>query len=40
MVFALLLARAWLLPGRGLAPKQVGFLEIGASILVLIAATT
>nr|GID87511.1 membrane protein [Actinoplanes derwentensis] len=39
LVFALLLARAWLLPGRRLTPKQVGFLEIGASVLVLVAAT-
>ncbi|WP_238010452.1 YwiC-like family protein [Dactylosporangium sp. AC04546] len=34
-VFALLLARAWLLPGRRLTPKQVGLAEIAASALVL-----
>ncbi|SNY54935.1 hypothetical protein [Paractinoplanes atraurantiacus] len=39
-VFALLLLRAWLLPGRGLVPQQVGLLEIAASILVLVAAVT
>ncbi|MFF5077321.1 YwiC-like family protein [Actinoplanes sp. NPDC000266] len=39
-VFALLLGRAWLLPGRGLVPKQVGLLEIVASALVLAAAVT
>ncbi|MEU4625375.1 YwiC-like family protein [Actinoplanes sp. NPDC023801] len=39
-VFAGLLARAWLLPGRPLAPKQVGFVEIGASILILATAAT
>jgi hypothetical protein len=39
-VFALLLARAWLLPRRQLAPKQVGVIEIAASILVLVAALT
>jgi hypothetical protein len=38
-VFALLLARAWLLPRRPLTPKQVGLLEILASLLVLAAAT-
>ncbi|MEU4428078.1 YwiC-like family protein [Actinoplanes sp. NPDC024001] len=38
LVFAVLLARAWLLPGRPLTPKQVGLLEIGASVLVLVAA--
>ncbi|MCU7729092.1 YwiC-like family protein [Actinoplanes sp. KI2] len=38
VVFALLLARAWLAPGRGLTPKQVGLAEIVASALVLIAA--
>ncbi|MEV6306622.1 YwiC-like family protein [Actinoplanes sp. NPDC051861] len=37
LVFALLLARAWLLPGRPLTPKRVGLLEIAASVLVLIA---
>ncbi|WP_328470189.1 YwiC-like family protein [Actinoplanes sp. NBC_00393] len=40
VVFALLLARAWLLPGRPLTPKRVGLLEIGASVLVLVAAAT
>lgn len=39
LVFALVLARASVLPGRALTPKQVGFVEIGASILVLAAAT-
>ncbi|BEL03076.1 YwiC-like family protein [Actinoplanes sichuanensis] len=38
LVFAGLLGRAWLLPGRPLTPKQVGFVEIGASVLVLAAA--
>nr|WP_236642647.1 YwiC-like family protein [Actinoplanes utahensis] len=38
LVFALLLVRAWALPGRPLTPKRVGFVEIGASILVLAAA--
>ncbi|GAA2628414.1 YwiC-like family protein [Paractinoplanes durhamensis] len=38
-VFALLLARAWLLPARPLTPKQVGLIEIAASALVLTAAT-
>lgn len=38
VVFAGLLGRAWLLPGRPLTPKQVGFVEIGASMLVLVAA--
>ncbi|MEU8661388.1 YwiC-like family protein [Actinoplanes philippinensis] len=38
VVFAGLLGRAWLLPGRPLTPKQVGFVEIGASVLVLAAA--
>jgi hypothetical protein len=37
-VFALLLARAWLLPHRPLSPKQVGLLEIVASVLTLGAA--
>jgi hypothetical protein len=40
VVFALLLARAWLLPGRPLTPKRVGLIEIAASILVLAAAAT
>ncbi|MEU4419216.1 YwiC-like family protein [Actinoplanes sp. NPDC024001] len=35
LIFVLLLARAWLLPGRPLSPKQVGLIEIGASVLVL-----
>lgn len=39
-VFALLLARAWLLPHRPLSPKQVGLLEIVASMLVLAVAST
>jgi hypothetical protein len=33
-VFALLAARAWLLPGRRLSPKQVGLIEIGACVLL------
>jgi hypothetical protein len=37
-VFALLLARAWLLAGRPLSPRQVGLAEIGATVLVLVAA--
>ena len=37
-VFALLLARAWWLPRRRLSPKQVGFVEIAAGLLVLAAA--
>jgi len=37
-VFTVLLARAWVLAGRPLTPKQVGIAEIGASLLVLIAA--
>lgn len=40
LVFALLLMRAWLLPGRPLTPKQVGFIEIGGSVLVVAAAVT
>jgi hypothetical protein len=39
VVFAGLLARAWLLPGRPLTPRQVGFVEIGASVLILVAAS-
>jgi hypothetical protein len=39
-VFALLLARAWLLPGHRLTPKQVGVVEIVASLLVLLASAT
>jgi hypothetical protein len=34
-VFGWFLARAWLLPGRGLAPKQVGLIEIGNCVLLL-----
>ncbi|WP_307798126.1 YwiC-like family protein [Actinoplanes flavus] len=37
LVFALLTVRAWVLPGRSLTPKRVGFVEIGASVLVLAA---
>ena len=37
-VFALLLIRAWALPGRRLRPVHVGVVEIGASLLVLIVA--
>jgi hypothetical protein len=33
-VFALLAARAWLLPRRRLSPKQVGLIEIGACVLL------
>jgi hypothetical protein len=40
MIFTALLARAWLLPGRPLTPKQVGLIEIAASLLVLTAAAT
>lgn len=36
-VFGWFLVRAWLLPGRGLAPKQVGFIEIGNCVLLLAA---
>ncbi|GAA1595348.1 YwiC-like family protein [Actinoplanes couchii] len=39
-VFGLLLVRAWVLPGRPLTPQQVGFVEIGASVLILVAAAT
>jgi hypothetical protein len=38
VVSGALLARAWLLPGRPMTPKQVGLVEIGASVLVLAAA--
>ncbi|WP_045747588.1 YwiC-like family protein [Actinoplanes rectilineatus] len=38
LVFALLLVRAWSLPGRPLTPKRVGLIEIGACVLVLLAA--
>jgi hypothetical protein len=34
-LFALLLARAWLLPTRTLTPKQVGIVEIAASAVLL-----
>ncbi|GAA3339052.1 YwiC-like family protein [Amorphoplanes nipponensis] len=40
VVFALLLARAAVLPRHGLAPKQVGLIEIAASALVLATAVT
>jgi hypothetical protein len=40
VVFVLLLARAWALPGRRLTPVRVGVLEIVASLLVLLAVTT
>ncbi|WP_430782866.1 YwiC-like family protein [Actinoplanes sp. G11-F43] len=40
VVFALLLVRAWALPGRPLSPKQVGLIEIAASTLILVAAAT
>jgi hypothetical protein len=36
-LFAWFLVRAWALPGRGLAPKQVGFIEIGNCALLLAA---
>jgi YwiC-like protein len=36
-VFALLLARAWALPGRRLAPKRVGVIEIANCVLLLAA---
>lgn len=39
VVFALLLLRAWILPGRRLSPKRVGIIEIVASALVLAAVT-
>ncbi|BAL87705.1 hypothetical protein AMIS_24850 [Actinoplanes missouriensis 431] len=39
VVFTALLVRAWSLPGRSLTPKRVGLVEIGASVLVLLAAT-
>ncbi|MEU4560102.1 YwiC-like family protein [Actinoplanes sp. NPDC023936] len=39
VVFAVLLVRAWALPGRALTPRRVGITEIGASALVLLAAT-
>jgi hypothetical protein len=37
IVFGWFLVRAWLLPGRGLAPKQVGLIEIGNCVLLLAA---
>jgi hypothetical protein len=36
-VFAGLLVRAWVLPRRGLTPKQSGFIEIGNCLLLLAA---
>ncbi|MEU0562928.1 YwiC-like family protein [Dactylosporangium sp. NPDC006015] len=36
VVFAFLLARAALLPGRRLTPKQVGLIEIAATVLLLV----
>jgi hypothetical protein len=36
-VFAWLLVRAWVIPGRRLTPKQVGFIEIGNCLLLLAA---
>jgi hypothetical protein len=36
-VFGWFLARAWLLPGRGLEPKRVGLIEIGNCMLLLAA---
>ena len=33
------LARSWLLPGRPLNPKQVGYIEVGLTLLVVAAAT-
>ncbi|WP_213451834.1 YwiC-like family protein [Rhizomonospora bruguierae] len=36
-VFLLLLVRAWALPGRRLKPVHIGVIEIGASLLVLLA---
>ncbi|ATE55898.1 YwiC-like family protein [Actinosynnema pretiosum] len=38
VVFAGLLARAWVLPGHPLTPRQVGLAEIVASALVLVVA--
>jgi hypothetical protein len=37
VLFAWLLVRAWVLPGRRLAPKQVGLIEIANSVLLLLA---
>jgi hypothetical protein len=39
VVFVLLLARAWVLPGRRLRPVHVGIIEIAATLLVLAAVT-
>lgn len=36
-LFVWLLARAWILPGRRLAPKVVGLVELGNSLLLLAA---
>lgn len=36
-LFAWLLLRAWVLPGRPLSPKQVGLVEIGNSALLVVA---
>ena len=36
-VFGWFLARAWVFPGRGLAPKQVGLIEIANCMLLLAA---
>lgn len=38
VVFALLLVRAWVLPGRRVTPLRLGVVEIVASVLVLLAA--
>jgi len=38
VVFALLLVRAWVLPGRRVTPLRLGVVEIIASVLVLVAA--
>jgi uncharacterized protein (DUF3084 family) len=35
--FGLAFLRSWLLPGRGLRPKQVGILEIVLSGMLLVA---
>ena len=39
-VFLLLATRAWALPGRRLRPVHVGLIELGASLLVLVATAT
>ncbi len=36
LAFGLLLARAWLLPGRGLAPKVVGLVEMALSVVIFV----